>query len=412
MEDFERPQPSSTLDAEPAVAASTPGQVEVALQPRRSVLQADSPLATFVRPLAVRMSVLTPENSIGMKLPPFTASAPRVGSIKTRLNEQPAEIAVASDTKLNGDTWIYLDANRNGDLTDDPHFQEGADFVAGESFAAGLDDRRDALWLQRPIRVDLDSSPPKAVVVEDRIDCINRIYLDSEFDVPGVVPAGSAPRPRFLLLDTNSDGDYGDPDGALGVWVFEPEPGAAMQVLNVAPPGLKTSFMGYRWTLSRNLSGDFVMSGQKIQSTLRDPLRVGDALPRIEATLTNGERITVGAPAKGFLLVYAWSTWYGACQRDVPFDFNDLYPKFGPRGLTMIGISTDYRKDDLISYIERNQITYPQIYNGPDLSEGALAELGINQSPIAILVDATGTVVSIGNGAADIWSFLDSNLPR
>ena len=397
----------------PAAAAGTPpDHVEAVFRPQRNVLQADTPLTVFVRPQPVAMPVLTPGSQAASKAPPFTSSAPRAGIIRTRVNEQPAEVAVACDTKLNGEVWIYVDANMNGDLTDDPHFQEGADFVAGEAFAAGLAEHSDSLWLLRPIRVNTAASPPSASVVEDRLDCINRAYLEGELELPdsGAGPAGL--RQRFLLLDTDSDGDYGDLDGSLGVWVSGSKPGETMQVLNVAPPGRPTTHMGYRWTLSRNLSGDFVMSGERVQKPDRTPLRVGAAFPELEVTTTSGQRMTIEPPAKGYLLVYAWSTWYSACQRDVPYDFNDLHTKFGPRGLAMVGISTDFREEDLLDYVSRNQISYPQIYNGPDLSAGPLAELGIDRSPLAILVDATGTVVSVGDGAADIWSFLDNNLPQ
>lgn len=409
-EDVEDPPAPAPKEATSADAP--PDRVDLVFRPHRNALQADTPLTVFVRPQAVPMPVLTQQYSSLVKTPPFTNPAPRAGAIKTRLNEQPAEAAVACDTKLNGETWIYVDANMNGDLTDDPRFQEGADFVAGETFAVGLAEHSDALWLRRPIRVDTAASPPKASVVEDRLECVNRAYLEGELEIPGMAAGAPGIQQRFLLLDTNSDGDYGDPEGGLGVWVSESRPGEPMQVLNVASPGRPTTHMGYRWTLTRNLSGDFVMSGERVQKPERAPLRVGGALPRIEVTTTAGQRLAIEPPAKGYLLLFAWSTWYSACQRDVPFDFNDLHTKFGPRGLVMVGISTDFREEDLLDYVTRNQISYPQIYNGPDLSAGPLAELGIDRSPLAILVDATGTVVSVGDAAADIWSFLDSNLQK
>ena len=79
-------------------------------------------------------------------------------------------------------------------------------------------------------------------------------------------------------------------------------------------------------------------------------------------------------PNGGYLVIYVWSTWFSACQRDVPFDFNDLYPRFKDRGLRMVGLSMDYRKQDLLNYIAANQVPYPQVYNGSDLTEGCGAD--------------------------------------
>ena len=57
-------------------------------------------------------------------------------------------------------------------------------------------------------------------------------------------------------------------------------------------------------------------------------------------------------------------------------------------------------------------IVYPQIFNGPDTTQGIAAELGLVNWPAATLVDAAGVVVKTGESAAEIWSFLDANLPK
>ena len=77
----------------------------------------------------------------------------------------------------------------------------------------------------------------------------------------------------------------------------------------------------------------------------------------------------------------------------------------------MVGISTDYRKVDLLNYLKSHDIQFLQYYHGPNLYKGVTAELGIDRAPLAILVDSTGTIVSIGKSAEELWSFLEENLP-
>ena len=72
----------------------------------------------------------------------------------------------------------------------------------------------------------------------------------------------------------------------------------------------------------------------------------------------------------------------------------------------------DYRKEDLERYLDENKIAYPQIFNGPDATQGVAAELGLVNWPAATLVDAAGVVVKTGESVAEIWSFLDANLPK
>jgi hypothetical protein len=78
----------------------------------------------------------------------------------------------------------------------------------------------------------------------------------------------------------------------------------------------------------------------------------------------------------------------------------------------MVGISVDYRRQDLLNYIAENKIDYPQIDNGPDLSAGVVGELGVDQAPYAILVDPHGTIVNSGGNAEEIQSLLEEALPK
>jgi peroxiredoxin len=390
--------------------AAADDQMIVPYQPVERVLDADSALLTFIRPQEILLGAQVGTMAGVTKAPPFTTTPTPAGTLRTIINGTPTEIAVVSDEKVNGSLWVYLDENGNTDLTDDVHFEEGVDFANGGLFAAGLMGRNDALWLRRPILIDTSVSPPKAKVSRDRMECINRVYLDGAVILPQAEKSPLAGQHRFLLLDTDADGDLADEDGALGVWVSN-SVGGGDRIQNAAPLGEPSSFMGYRWRLARKLSGEYALMGQKLPASTTLALRVGDTLPRVKAQTVAGQPIEVAAPAEGYLLLYAWSTWYSACNRDVPFDINDLYPKFKDRGLQMVGVSMDYRKEDLERYLVENKIDYPQIFNGPDATQGVAAELGLVNWPAATLVDAAGVVVKTGESAAEIWSFLDANLP-
>jgi len=403
--------PAAPPPVDPAPAIAADDQIIVAYEPVERALESDSPLLTFIRPQEIALHPQTGALRGVTKAPPFTSTPARAGTVRTFVNGGPMEIAVASDEKVNGSLWVYLDENANTDLTDDVHFEEGMDFANGGLFAAGLMGRNDALWLRRPIAVDTSVSPPQARVVRDRMECINRMYLDGVVPLPRMENSPQAGQHRFLLLDTDADGDLSDEDGALGVWVSRGVDGGD-RIHNAAPLGQPSSFMGYRWTLARKLSGEYALMGSKLPASTALALRVGDALPRVKARTVGGEELEIAPPAQGYLLLYAWSTWYSACNRDVPFDMNDLYPKFKDRGLRMVGVSMDYRKEDLERYLDENKIAYPQVFNGPDATEGVAAALGLVSWPAATLVDAAGVVVKTGESGAEIWSFLDANLPK
>ena len=160
-----------------------------------------------------------------------------------------------------------MDGNGNGDLTDDAMFEEGEDFVGAQPFAAGLMGRNDALWLTRPVRLDRSGETPRAVAVPERIEATNRMYLKGEVEIPTTREDGEMPDVQLLLFDTDSDGDYGDSEGAMGVWAMENETDGLWRPLALLPMNETASFGGYLWRLERGSSG-----ARRLRGTRQTPI--------------------------------------------------------------------------------------------------------------------------------------------
>lgn len=392
---------------------STPGKpLRIPYRPVKRMLASDSHLSSFISGASIPLTTGAVPPQV-KKLPPFTSSSPHLGVLETRVNDRDIEAVVACDRKLSGKWRVYFDGNLNGDLTDDVSFTEGEDFVAGRPFRAGTINENHAVYLRLPIRISHTGESPTAEVARDRIDFLNYNYLAGDVAIPSDPDSKGEPvQQQFLLLDSNSNGNYFENVGALAVWTNgrSDEPPQAVRALG--PFGSSTVNLGFRWALERDLSGSLFLVGERLDSLMkRKALSVGDAFPPLVVKTLTGEEEKLAAPAEGYLLVYVWSTWCSSGLRDAPLEFNDLAPKFGNRGLKMVGISVDYQRQDLTTYLDTKKIAYPQVYNGPNLWEGVTAELGITQVPLAILVDGSGAVVSAGQSADWMWTFLDANLP-
>ena len=390
---------------------STPATVSLDYVPETAVLQRDDVLLSLLR--SQRTELVAGSVPEGLrKAPPFTSRRPAMGVLAMRSEGREQAIAVACDEKLSGRLRIYFDANVNGDLTDDVMFEEGEDFVPGQSFAAGLLGSNDALWLRCPVRLEVENGEPRAVVVKDQLECTNRRYLRGDVVIPTASKAETKSRSMLLLLDTDSDGDFGDPEGSLGVWAVQSPDDVAPRPLALQPTDETGLFGGYRWRLERNLSGTMVLHGERVSPSDVKTVKMGDHVAARNLETIDGGTVELAAPQDGYLLIYVWSTWYSACQRDIPTGFIDLYPRFRGRGLRMVGISTDYRREDVVGFVEEHSVGFPQIFDGPDMLTGVTAELGVTRSPVALLVDSTGTVVSMGQSADALWSYLDAHLPE
>ena len=101
---------------------------EIVYKYSRSLLTHKSPLISFVQPQTIMLFDDLPPGVL-KKSVPFTSESPLWGILATWIDERPVEALVACDKKLDEKWRIYFDANLNGDLTDDPSFTEGIDFV-------------------------------------------------------------------------------------------------------------------------------------------------------------------------------------------------------------------------------------------------------------------------------------------
>lgn len=378
--------------------------IAMELSPTRQPLSLASNLAQFIHPGTVELSAGQPLASL--QRTPATTD-PLGGMIRFKDGEEFVELAVLAD-RDRSDRWqVYVDVNGNGDLTDDPVYTEGVDFLPGALFHVGSTESGKALWLSRPAPT---SSGIEVADLDARLEYYNLNYLVADVDLP-VGRGGERVREKLILLDRDSDGDYANEGGALALWTNEPDSTGRFHVHGIGFVGEPLVHRGWRWSLGQSENGGQIrLEGKKV-APAANRLAVGSVMPPIEVTTVTGERIALQAPRGGYLLVYVWTTWHSAADSDLPVAMMDLYPKFAPRGLRMVGISTDYRKVDLLNFLEENEVPCPQVFHGPDLYQGLTARLGIESVPTAILVDSRGAVVSIGNDASQLWSFLDRNLP-
>ena len=107
---------------------------------------------------------------------------------------------------------------------------------------------------------------------------------------------------------------------------------------------------------------------EHVQVALDDP-RFAAAMARLEAddrsrqgadfTLSDlaGQRWTLKELRGSVVLVNFWATWCPPCRKEMP-DLEDLYRRFGPKGLVVLAIS-DEDADKVQAFIAEHHVTYP-----------------------------------------------------
>jgi thiol-disulfide isomerase/thioredoxin len=90
------------------------------------------------------------------------------------------------------------------------------------------------------------------------------------------------------------------------------------------------------------------------------------------------------------LLIDFWATWCGPCLADTP-NLLALHEEFADRGFEIVGVSVDFKRDALVSYLAENELPWPQHHaHGP---EGIAAKWGVYSYPTYFLVGRDGTIL-------------------
>jgi len=98
------------------------------------------------------------------------------------------------------------------------------------------------------------------------------------------------------------------------------------------------------------------------------------------------------------MLINFFATWCPPCRKEIP-DFIKLQKEYGPKGFTVIGISTDQGGTPLVDKFARKmEINYPILLSD---SKTPAAFGGILGIPTSFLVNREGNVVKRYDGYVD-----------
>jgi thiol-disulfide isomerase/thioredoxin len=365
--------------------------------------------AGYYMPARITLSSIKPD---GLKTAPADLEAPLYGSLQLGPTESPTTFYVVIDEPDGKPARLFVDANANGDLTDDPPVEwKGRTYKAQDATeftsSAGSADLQAAYGAQKlKMHVDLyrfDKRDP------GRAQFANTLFFYRDFARTGDVSIGGKTY-HAMLLDDDATGDFRPPKDA--------EKSSVVLFIDLNNNGKFERGESFNVTKPFNIAGttyevtgltalgdtfQIVKSSRTVEETKplapRPRLTAGSNALAFEVTATDGTKINFPKSYKGKLVMLDfWATWCPPCRAEIPGLVKN-YTKYHDKGFEVLGVSLDQPNttEMLAKFTKDNSMPWPEIYDGKFWKAAVAQQYDINSIPHPFLVDGeTGKIVAEG----------------
>jgi thiol-disulfide isomerase/thioredoxin len=133
----------------------------------------------------------------------------------------------------------------------------------------------------------------------------------------------------------------------------------------------------------------------RVVSQAQGELKKREALGKpldMKFTALDGSEVDISKMKGKVVLIDFWATWCGPCIREIP-SVKKTYDELNPKGFEIVGISLDSDKAKLEDFIAKNDMPWPQFFDGKGWKTSLAQEHGISSIPAMWLVDKEGNLV-------------------
>jgi thiol-disulfide isomerase/thioredoxin len=358
----------------------------------------------YYAPQRAELTEARPET---VKKVPEGLTAARYATLGTRSANPKAVFHVLLDEPEGQPARLWVDANGDGDFTNDPA-------TAWEGKPGGEVEGKALTMYNGGADIDLGTGtdPYKVHVAFYRFDkndprraaLKNTLFYYRDYATEGEVTLDGKTY-KAVLTDEKTSGDFrgaaptpGDGKAGSGVMLLIDLNGnqkfdSKGERFDVRKP-FKIHGQAYEieGMNARGTSFSIVKSTKEAEEEATPPdLSVGKVIPSFTAKKMDGKNVAFPGDYKGkVVLLDFWATWCGPCMAEVP-NVVAAYEKFHDKGFEILGVTLDNKDAEakITQVTTDKKMTWAQVYDGGGWQARIAVQFGIDSIPATFLVDGT-----------------------
>ncbi|HND52502.1 MAG TPA: TlpA disulfide reductase family protein [Pirellulaceae bacterium] len=315
-----------------------------------------------------------------VKKAPEGLAAPKYGQLK--IGEK--SFTFVMDEPEGKPAKLFVDANGDGDLTNDPAVKWAAATNNGQTMYNGscqvqlTADDSGTINMYR-----FDPADPRRAQLKNTL----LYYPDFGYSIG-------------LTLDGKEYTSFvaGRLSEGAPLWIDRDGNGQQSYKLEVMVVGKPFNFTGTTYVLSVGDAGPkLAKADAELPMTPMPPdLRIGKKAVPFKAVTTDGNQVDFPKSYAGKLVMLDfWATWCGPCIAELP-NVKKAYEAHHEAGFEVLGISFDQPnfQENLAKFTKNNAMPWPQIYEGKGWDTTLGAQYDVSGIPFVLLIDGdTGEIL-------------------